>query len=297
MPDRSPRTVLDSALRRSRNALAALRGAPPASVAGPAATATTTPPGWWDLLPFTTHRIELAPGVWSADAGVVALDDVRLDLVLEASGGSVAGKRAVDLGCLEGGFTLAFAIHGAAAAVGIEARAISVQRCELARDLIGAANAEFVCGDIKDELGGRERFDVVFAAGILYHVGDPAALLVSMRGSCADSGFALIDTHVADEAAATHGCSPLMTRDFGGRSYRGRMFGEYPADLDASGREELLWAAWSDDAAFWPVESDLVEMIGHAGFASVEKVELADTERRSRWGVDQLNRVVYIARA
>jgi hypothetical protein len=74
------------------------------------------------------------------------------------------------------------------------------------------------------------------------------------------------------------------------------MFGEYAPGLDASSREELLWAAWSDAAAFWPLEDELVRMIHDAGFTSVDKIELAGTERADRWNVDQLNRVVYVAR-
>lgn len=291
MPERSVRSVVDGVVRRSRNAFDALRGVAPAvTVEEP----DPAPTGWWDLLPFTTHRIEVAPGIWTADSGLVALDDTRLELVLEACGGSLEGRSMVDLGCLEGGFTLAFAQRSASRSVGIEAREVSVGRCELARDLLGLDRAEFICGDIKDELAALGTFDVVFAAGILYHVGDPATMLASMRSAC--TSVALIDTHVAAEDAATHDCSPLVTVELAGRSYRGRMFGEYDAGLDEAGREELLWAAWSDDAAFWPLEDDLVAMIRDAGFASVEKIEVAGTQRADRWNVDQTNRVVYLAR-
>ncbi|MGB0115007.1 MAG: DUF1698 domain-containing protein [Ilumatobacteraceae bacterium] len=248
---------------------------------------------WWDLLPFTTHRIELAPDRFTADAGVDAVRDIRTDVVVQELGGDLAGKTAVDLGCLEGGFTLEFARRGAERAVGVEARQLSVDRCELARSFLGLDNAEFVCADIKDELVQRAPFDVVFAAGILYHVGSPGDLLVTMRQAC--RGVALIDTHVAREDAPSHNCSALVERQTGPGTYRGRMFDEYaPGTSDAS-KEELLWAAWSDTAAFWPLEEELVRMIGDAGFSSVEKVEVSD-EDRTRWGVDQLNRVIYVAR-
>ena len=63
-----------------------------------------------------------------------------------------------------------------------------------------------------------------------------------------------------------------------------------------SEKGDLLWAAWSDIDSFWPLEEDLVAMIKDAGFASAEKIDLAGDGRASRWGVDQTNRVVYIAR-
>lgn len=224
-------------------------------------------------------------------SGIVALDDVRTDIVIEACGGSLAGRTVVDLGCLEGGFTLAFAHRGAELSVGIEARKISVRRCELARSLLGVTNAEFVLADITEELGRRDRFDVVFASGILYHVSDPAELLCSVRSACRQ--VALIDTHVARPDVATHDCSDVVTRQLCGRSYRGRMYPEYPVGEDQ--REDLLWAAWNDADSFWPMEDDLVAMIHDAGFRSIERVDPAADGCGDRWRVDPISRVMYLA--
>lgn len=295
MIQRSASEIGRGVLRRGSAAVDALRGRLPEPVVEADRLQEIGPEsGWWDLLPFTTHRIPLAPGIETATVGVNALEDVRTDLVVEACGGSLEGKTVVDLGCLEGGFTLAFAERGAQLALGIEAREISVKRCELARDLLGLQTAEFVEADIKDELAKREAFDVVFAAGILYHVSDPAAFLVTMREAC--GGMALIDTHVAREGAATHGCSEVVARSSGDRTYRGRMFPEYAADVSDSEKDELLWAAWSDADSFWPLENELVTMIHNAGFTSAENIDLAKDGRASHWGVDQNNRVVYLAR-
>jgi SAM-dependent methyltransferase len=204
------------------------------------------------------------------------------------------GRSIADLGCLEGGFTLALAALGAEHAVGIEAREVSVRRCELARDLLGLTNAEFVLGVIEEELATRPPFDVVFATGILYHVSDPAAVLVSMREACL--GVALIDTHVAHPSEASHRCSEIVTRSSGGHEYRGRMFPEYAADGSDGDIEDLLWAAWGDTDAFWPLEDDLVAMIRDAGFSEVEKIDLHGQGRAHKWHVDHLNRVMYLAR-
>ena len=253
------------------------------------------PGGWWDLLPFTTHRIKLVSGVETMVGGVDVGDDVRCDLVIEACGGSLADRSIVDLGCLEGGFTLAFAARGALHALGIEARDVSVRRCELARNLLGLENAEFVRADIKDELDRRQAFDVVFATGILYHVSDPASVLSSMHRAC--SSLALIDTHVATRDTVTHDCSDEeVTRHLGGHDYQGRMYHEYIPTVDDAEHENLLWAAWSDADSFWPYEDDLVEMIYRSGFSSVEKVDMSAAGRTDRWGVDPINRVLYLAR-
>jgi SAM-dependent methyltransferase len=249
---------------------------------------------WWELLPFTTHRIELADGLWTTERGVMAEIDLRVRTVVEACGGSLAGKRLVDLGCLEGGFTIAFARLGAAEAVGIEARTISHRRCELARRLLGLSNARFVQGDVKDELArSAEGFDVVFAAGILYHVADPWTLLRAMADVC--RGVALIDTHVANPAAPSHSCSPVIVeRSVGTTTWRGRTFGEYPEASDSQSREKMIWSAWSDSMSFWPLEEDLVAMMRAAGFARVTKIAPSPETASAGWQVDLTNRVLYL---
>ena len=278
--------------RRGRAAVDALRGRtqPTTTVVVPA-----QPPlnGWWSLLPFTAHRIALAPGIETTVAGVPPVDDIRTQLVVDACGGSLDGRTVVDLGCLEGGFTLAFAQGGAASALGIEARELSVQRCELAKTLLGVENAEFVIADIKDELGRHDPFDVVFATGILYHVADPAGFLRTMRSACGH--VALVDTHIARLDAATHDCSPIVSRDSYGSTARGRMFPEYPPDVSDDAKEAMAWAAYSDADAFWPLEDDLVQMMHDAGFARVEKIDVAGDGNLPRWGVDTENRVMYLA--
>jgi SAM-dependent methyltransferase len=282
---RDLRQVISGVRRRVAAAADALRGR--------TSVAPVRPEEWWDLLPFTTHRIELSPGRYTCAEGVDARNDVRTQLVVEACGGSMDGRSVVDLGSLEGAFTLAFAQRGAKLAIGIEARDISVRRAELARDLLGLTAAEFVVADIKDELVRRDPFDVVFAAGILYHVADPAALLRTMRQACTD--VALIDTHVAGETEPSHGCSPIVERESNGETYRGRVFPEYAPDVADEDKEDLLWAAYSDVDSFWPLEAELVRMVKDAGFSRVEKVDpLAATQPRE-WGVDHLNRVVYRA--
>jgi len=286
-------TVGAVAVTRVTAAWSALRGRP--LDREPVVEAVERPAGWWDLLPFTVHRIPLGGRLETATPdGVDPFDDVRTDLVVDACGGSLDGRTVVDLGCLEGGFTLALAERGAEHVLGIEARSLSVERCELARTLRGTERVEFVVADIKDELQRRDPFDVVFAAGILYHVGDPAEMLRIIRASCGE--VVLIDTHVADPTGPTHGCSELVDLVSGGHSYRGRRFQEYEPDASDSARDGYLWAAWSDSHAFWPLEDDLVRMITDAGFSSVEKIDMDVDDRRDRWQVDEINRVVYVGR-
>jgi len=238
----------------------------------------------------------LGEGLWTTDEGVVAEQDIRMAALLDACNGSLTGKKVVDLGCLEGGFTVAIARHGAERVVGIEAREISIRRCEVARKLLSLGNVEFVHGDIKNELVKHSgEFDVVFAAGILYHVADPWALLRLMHGACRD--VALIDTHVANTGAAAHGCSQeVVHRSWAGKTYRGRTFPEYPASVDDVAREGMLWAAHSDQASFWPFEEDLLGMIKDVGFSTITKVAPGERPDLQWWQVNQTDRVMFVCR-
>lgn len=261
---------------------------------GPPAVAPDA--GWWELLPFTTHRIRLSgpaePVLYTAETGVDPSVDVRTRLVEEACGGSLAGRSVVDLGCLEGGFALEFGRRGASRVVGVEARSISVRRCELARALLGLDQVQFVLADVKDELVRHpDGFDVVFAAGILYHLADPAGFLALVRQACRT--VALVDTHVAQVDAPSHGCSDhVVSTRFGDHEYRGRLFGEYDQAVTDDERESMLWAAWSDAASFWPFEEDLVRMLHDVGFTEVRQVEREHMVEP--WQVDHANRVLYV---
>jgi SAM-dependent methyltransferase len=261
-----------------------------AALAGPAGRLVATGSPWWSLLPFTTHRIEIVPGLFTAETGVEAGNDLRTRLVLDATGG-LAGKRVLDIGCLEGGFSVEFARRGAAEAVGVEARRLSVRRCDLVRDLAGLTNLTFVCGDVLHELSrAQPPFDVVLATGILYHLSEPDVVLRLIRERC--RGYLLLCTHAADPDRVSHGCTEDVVEYVGEHgTYHGRNFSERGPD-PAVDQDSDLWAAWSNEGSFWPFEADLVRMIEVAGFASIKKIVPDDYPEP--WQVDQINRVVYL---
>ena len=251
-----------------------------------------SPREWWELLPFPSHRIRLIGDLYTSPDGVDAAHDLRTDVVIEHIGGSLLGRSVVDLGCLEGAFAIEFARRGAARVVGVEAREVSVRRCNLACELIGLENVEFKVGDVTEELTASPgRFDVVFASGIVYHLADPAAFLRLARQAC--TGIALIDTHVADPLTIFKDCSPeIVEHVSGGRTYRGRTFTEFDLAAHEADRSRMLWAAWENPVSFWPLEADLVRMMHDAGFRDVTKIDTSDAGQR--WRVDPRSRVMYV---
>ncbi len=261
-----------------------------ASLAGPGGRLVTTGSPWWSLFPFTTHRIQILPGLFTAETGVEPDNDLRTNVVLDSAGG-LTGKRVLDIGCLEGGFSVEFARRGAAEVVGVEARRVSVRRCDLVRDLAGLTNLRFVCGDVLHELSrAQPSFDVVLATGILYHLPRPDVVLRLIRERC--SGFMVLCTHVAHPDASSHGCTEEVVEYAGEHgTYRGRSFFERGVDPTVE-QDNDLWAAWSNEGSFWPFEPDLVRMIEVAGFRSIRKI--VPDDHSEPWQVDQINRVIYL---
>jgi len=182
--------------------------------------------------------------------------------------------RVADLGCLEGGFSLALAQRGAEV-VGIEARAKNLEKCLLLREHFGLENLSFVKDDVKNftrETYGE--FDVILALGILYHLDNPVEWLkqiaeASKRLLIIDSHYAPDDDHglrlMSPELSKNLG--PLVTRKVNGLEYRGRWYEEYCGKEPwNSYREGFLWASYSNTKSFWLTKESLLTSILNAGF-------------------------------
>ncbi|MBC1220039.1 bifunctional 2-polyprenyl-6-hydroxyphenol methylase/3-demethylubiquinol 3-O-methyltransferase UbiG, partial [Nostoc sp. UCD120] len=81
--------------------------------------------------------------------------------------------RILDLGCLEGLYSIGLALHGATV-VGIEGREVNFQKAKFAKECLGLNNLEFIQDDVLNlspEKYGY--FDIVLCCGILYHLNVP----------------------------------------------------------------------------------------------------------------------------
>jgi SAM-dependent methyltransferase len=248
------------------------------------------------FLPFTAHRVELPDGRWTTEVGDDPLAAQSTVIVLREAGGSLEGLRVLDVGCLEGGYTAAFALHGASEAVGLEVRHPNLARCAFLQEALGLAGMRFVEGDAKAlSLESHGRFDVVFAAGLLYHLDDPVDFLARVRPMT--ERFLLLDTHVATPTAFGHGCAPrLSALERNGRSYIGRVAHEYDASIDEPALDELAWSSYGNPTSFWLTEESLVAALHDVGFASVSKTFMPRGYRcgeRCSWEC----RSIYVARA
>lgn len=117
-------------------------------------------------------------------------------------GGSLRGKRVLDLGANAGFWSLAAIEAGCDYVLGIEGRAMHVAQAELVFEVKGVEREryDFVEADLFDVEWG-DGFDVVLCLGLLYHVRRPVELLE--RIARANTDLLIVDTAVVprDEAA------------------------------------------------------------------------------------------------
>jgi SAM-dependent methyltransferase len=165
--------------------------------------------------PAAQNAVDLFEGRWAtlgAVSGVAAPsrfnlfepdNDPRPALAGRALGnaaGRFDGMRVLELGPLEGAHAYQLERLGAASVLAVEANAEHFLKCLVVKEILGLGRSRFMLGDALAFLEGTdERFDVVFCAGILYHVKDPVRL-IELLGRVTDKVF--IYTHYHDPVRA-----------------------------------------------------------------------------------------------
>lgn len=184
-------------------------------------------------------------------------------------GADLRGLRIADLGCLEGGYSLALARRGADV-LGIEAREENVDKCLLLQEHFAMPNLRFQQGDVKNFARSRfPEFDIVLALGILYHLDDPVSWLRQLGE--VTRALLLVESHWAPETDAAvealvpdlRRLGPLETFVNEGTEYRGRWFSEYETEEQ---RDSMLWASYSNPRSLWLTRPSLLRAIARSGF-------------------------------
>lgn len=222
---------------------------------------------------WTGHNIRLNSDISTMPGKPDFMEtDLRLKAIVRALAffyrGQVAGLRVADLGCLEGGFTLAMAQQGMDV-IGLEARQMNLDKCFLLKAYFDLPQLEFRLDDVKNF--NREKygtFDVVLALGIFYHLNDPVAWLQQV--TAATRGVMVIESHYApaDDRAlklldSRLKLGPLVHESVDGFRYEGRWFFEFEPHAD---REVMPWASYSNNKSFWLTKESLLRAALRAGF-------------------------------
>ncbi len=199
------------------------------------------------LIPW--HRLFVSRSGVQFGTGVVPVDTEKTTYVRECVGkldGSVTSV--LELGSYEGYHAIQLAEWpGVERVVGLEARARNIEKANLVNECLGYENVHFYQYDL-DQAGRLPLpepgpFDLVFCAGVLYHLSQPWELVRWMSQVCAK--YLFIDTHYAE--------LPL----YRGGPYLGELYRE--VESETCGLKEF---------SFWPVLGDLFLMLIEHGFVS-----------------------------
>lgn len=153
-------------------------------------------------LPGWHYEFEFDGGVRTHVANPVLINRQReryryfFAALLELTGGSLAGRRVLDLGCNAGFWSLAAAEAGADFVLGVDARQSYLDQAALVFEAKGidASRYRFERANIF-ELALAERFDVVLCLGLMSVLCKPFELFELMSGAGAE--LIVIDTEVS----------------------------------------------------------------------------------------------------
>jgi SAM-dependent methyltransferase len=212
---------------------------------------------------FTAHNVLLADGTQTlASAGYFMnqhpwfLATVRM--LRAVYPGGLKGVRMVDLGCLEGGYSIEFARLGMDV-LGLEIRESNFRNCMHVKSRSNLDNLKFVQDDAWNvERYGR--FDVVLCFGLLYHLDKPTSFLHMLGDVCNKALF--VHTHIAPvEASKTFDLSAMTQHE----DAEGRWYTEFPDGLRVD-RSASKWASLENNRSFWLRKEFVLGAIRDSGF-------------------------------
>ncbi len=225
--------------------------------------------------PWTGHKIMLADGVSTWDVGHSSQSRVSqfADLIRKHAG-PLERQRILDLACLEGLFAIEFARMGAET-VGVEIREAHLAKAEFARETIGLQNCLFVQGDVRAIPAELGQFDVIIAAGILYHLDFPDCVLFLRQMAARARRALIIDSHFAyrniTELAIPLG--PLREWECDGRIYWGRHYTEHAPNLsEDEKRDTNVWASIDNDRSVWLTEGSAIAELKRSKFFLADQI-------------------------
>jgi Methyltransferase domain len=229
-------------------------------------------------VPSPQGTLDLFKGDWisafphpldGCQAGTVPLfADPKVAWAISRWGG-VEGLRVLELGPLEGMHTYLLEQNGAASITAIEGNPKAFLRCLVSKELLGLKRASFLYGDFVEFLRqSEERFDVVLASGVLYHMEDPVELLGRLGTVCSRL---YLWTHFFDgESVRTRA---NVSARFDGpieRATRGLTYTAYKFRY-ATDKLRGAFCGGPEPFAYWLTQDDIIRALRHFGFTEIEQ--------------------------
>jgi hypothetical protein len=194
-------------------------------------------------------------------------EDGRITWMIDQLGG-VSGMNVLELGPLEAGHSVMLERAGAASVLAVEANTRAFLKCLCIKEMFRLERTRFVLGDFVEYLERTsDRFDLVLASGVLYHMMDPVKLL-SLIGKSTDR--LMLWTHYYDDAVIR--ANPTLARKFG-KPRQERRDGIDLLVADQSYLDSLKWMGFcggSSTGSVWLSRSSILDYLRHLGFARID---------------------------
>lgn len=235
------------------------------------------------------YDIPLPEGVWTR--GNQGIPHTRLKRLVQLSADlsvkSLAACRVLDLGALDGLFSIEFAQQGATV-VGLEIRAANIEKARFCQQALGLENLEFVQDDarnISSEKYGR--FDIIVCSGLLYHLpANDALRLIEQMYTMATRAL-IIDTHIS--------LNPNSVFQDNDKHYAGHIYREHSETASSQDKEKRLWASIDNTTSFWFSRPSLINALQDAGFSSVYEAFTPAHLNYGKPGLETVDRCTFVA--
>ncbi len=210
-----------------------------------------------------TYDIPLKHGIWTK--GNLNLPHTRLKRVLQIvqdmSEKPINTCKILDLGCLDGIYSIELALHGASV-IGVDIREANIKKAIFAKECLGLNNIEFIQDDVRNlSLQKYGRYDVILCIGILYHLNNPEVFtfIENMYKMLGD--LLIIDTHIS--------LNPTTSILYKGKDYHGHIYREHDELENNETKLKRLWSSYGNDTSFWFTRPSLINFLSHTGFSSI----------------------------
>jgi len=235
------------------------------------------------------YDIPLPFNVWTK--GDLQVPHTRLkrivQIVSDLSRKPLSECRVLDLGCLDGIFSIEFATHGANT-IGVEIREANIKKAIFCKEALELHNLDFRLDDVRNiSAESYGRFDAIVCSGILYHL--PAADAIDVINRMYDivDRVVVVDTHVALE--------PIERFVYGDDEYWGSVFREHADSATLEEKTKDLWASADNPTSFWFTRASLINILGKAGFSSVYECFVPAHLNFGKPGLEHRDRCTFVA--
>ena len=236
-----------------------------------------------------TYDIPLPYDIWTRGNRKVPHTRLKriVQVVSDLSQKQLSESRVLDLGCLDGIFSIEFAKHGAST-IGVEIRDANIKKAAFCKDVLGLGNLEFRQDDVRNiSLDAYGKFDAIVCSGILYHL--PAIDVIKLINTMFEivDRVVVIDTHIA--------LKPIDHFAYGEHQYWGNEIREHSDDATADEKVKSLWSSIDNPTSFWFTRPSLVNILTNAGFSSVYECFIPAHLNFGKPGLEHRDRCTFVA--